>query len=170
MTGWDKRSAKDLAIELENEGFEDSHRRPKGNHKPSAEDLSTVVADVRPEVGVDPRFYFESEGERGKSDNHRQRALCSQVKRALDQTLADFGDPRLSNVMIDSVEPGKRSSNLTVKVSVMSDLQENDPAEILAALNGARGYLRSEVAAAITRKRTPNLSFKFSDPSDNEAM
>jgi ribosome-binding factor A len=82
--------------------------------------------------------------------------LCRQVQRRLDLALAELDDPLLQGLWIQSVvqEPGGRA--LLVEV-VVPDLAA--VASTLARLEAARGHLRSEVAAAIHRKRTPHLQF-----------
>jgi ribosome-binding factor A len=89
-------------------------------------------------------------------DNPRARMLCRQVQRRLDLALAELDDPLLQGLWIQSVvqEPGGRA--LLVEV-VVPDLSLVAPT--LARLEAARGHLRSEVAAAIHRKRTPHLQF-----------
>jgi len=89
-------------------------------------------------------------------DNPRSRQLCRQVQRRLDLALAELDDPLLQGLWIESVvqEPGGRALLVAVVVP--------NPAAVvitLARLDAAKGHLRCEVAAAINRKRTPNLQF-----------
>lgn len=82
--------------------------------------------------------------------------LCRQVQRRLDLALAELDDPLLQGLWIQSVvqEPGGRALLVEVVVPDVSMV-----APTLARLEAARGHLRSEVAAAIHRKRTPHLQF-----------
>jgi ribosome-binding factor A len=90
------------------------------------------------------------------SNDTKALQLCRQVQRRLDLALAELDDPVLQGLWVQSVvqEPGGRA--LLVEV-VVPDLAAVVPT--LARLDAARGHLRSEVAAAINRKRTPHLQF-----------
>jgi ribosome-binding factor A len=91
-----------------------------------------------------------------RSNDTKALQLCRQVQRRLDLALAELDDPVLQGLWVQSVvqEPGGRA--LLVEV-VVPDLAAVAPT--LARLDAARGHLRSEVAAAINRKRTPHLQF-----------
>ncbi|MCX4247827.1 ribosome-binding factor A [Paraliomyxa miuraensis] len=121
------------------------HRRGRpSEHAPS---LSSVFFSAAP--------HGRSRGPRG-SANNKSRQLCRQVQRRLDLALCELDDPLLQGLWVQSVEqePGGRALVVEVVTS--------DPAAVaptLARLDAARGWLRSEVAAAIHRKRTPYLQF-----------
>jgi ribosome-binding factor A len=67
----------------------------------------------------------------------------------------------LQQVWIVSVDPSAESARLMVTVSVSAAV---DPAEALQRLEGARGRLRAIVAAAICRKKVPDLAFRLAGP------
>jgi ribosome-binding factor A len=60
--------------------------------------------------------------------------------------------------MVRSVVPGPDSSRLLVTL-VFQGSETVDRADILAALQDARARLRAEIATAIHRRKTPELSF-----------
>ena len=91
------------------------------------------------------------------SDQRKIRQLCRQVQQQLELALGgDFDDPALTLLWVVDVQPEPGGAALLVTV-VAPDDAELEP--IRASLDAARGRLRSEVAAAITRKRTPHLRF-----------
>jgi ribosome-binding factor A len=87
--------------------------------------------------------------------------LCGQAARTFNLFLSGCGDGVLQSLIVDSVDPGPDPSWLLVTV-IVADLEAAvNAAEILEHLDRARGLLRSELAAAIRRKRTPNLMFRL---------
>jgi ribosome-binding factor A len=129
-------------------------------HKPSRKRLRTHCAEVHPDDGSDPRVFFRKDGSLGKTD-HKARQLCQQVLEVLDALLAgQTGDDVLLDLAVVAVEPAPDSTRLLVTVTPrLSDLP-TDPLKILASLDRASGWLRSEVASSITRKRAPLLTYR----------
>jgi ribosome-binding factor A len=82
--------------------------------------------------------------------------LARQVQRALTFALAETGDERLLTAYVEDVQPAPDASHMLVRVR-----GEGDPAELMQALIDQTGRLRSEVAAAITRRKAPELSFQI---------
>ncbi len=105
-------------------------------------------------------LYFQAPSSRTRGTRHsndnKARQLCRQVQRRLDLALAELEDPILQGLWVQSVEQAPGGRALLVAV-VVPDLEAVAPT--LARLEAARGHLRSEVAAAIHRKRTPHLQF-----------
>ncbi len=92
---------------------------------------------------------------------HKERQLCVQVAEAVRLALAGCDDERLDGVMVEGVEPAPNASRLCVVVSA----ERGASAEVVVnALQGARGYLRRQVASSIHRKRTPQLCFRVAPP------
>ncbi|MFM8288144.1 MAG: ribosome-binding factor A [Planctomycetaceae bacterium] len=108
--------------------------------------------------GVDPRQYFRPERKASKYDR-KTRQLCQQVQRTLDQIFGgELRDDLLDSLRVVAVSSTASSSLL---VTLCADLppERFDPNQIEARLAEVAGWLRSEVARAITRKRTPLLVF-----------
>lgn len=83
--------------------------------------------------------------------------MCRQVQRRLDVALGgELDDPILQGLWVNAVVPEPGGTALLVEV-VAPDPARID--EVFAHLSAARGWLRSEVAAALQRKRTPYLHF-----------
>jgi len=95
--------------------------------------------------------------------DHKTLRLCRQVLEALQIGLAgECGDEVLQQVFIASVDPAADPSKLEVAVQLPPDL---NPADALARLEKAKGLLRTLVAAAISRKKVPDLIFRVLGPS-----
>ena len=112
-----------------------------------------LCADPAPDDGIDPRFL--PKGAEGRVTNRKALQLCKQVERALSVALE--GDV-LRDLTVQSVLPAPDSSRLLVTFSHQGP-DSSVSADVLAALDEARPRLRGAVAAAIHRKKTPELAF-----------
>ena len=128
---------------------------PRGSRRPSGR---------RARPHSDP---FLSSGSRAV---HKASQLCRQAMQALALALADSSDDLLRELTVISVDPAPDASRLLVTVTPAASSAGVSPGEILARLNTASGWLRREVASAITRKRAPELMFTLSlAPGGREA-
>lgn len=109
----------------------------------------------RPHSGtVDPLF-----APAGQARNLRKALqLCGQVRDALNRALPDCADPLLQVLYVDDVAPAPDAAHVLV---VLGGGESRHYLETLAALNGVRPRLRAAIAAEITRKRAPDISFKL---------
>ncbi len=125
--------------------------------------LVSLCDEVRPEDGIDPRRYFGSRsGSKNDSPDRKALQLCKQAAIAIDLALRGMDDhPLLGDLAVQRVDPGKDRSHLQVVVGVPPGTTAWQADAILAALNRQRGRLRAEVAATISRKRVPELSFRL---------
>ncbi|MEZ4294934.1 MAG: ribosome-binding factor A [Polyangiaceae bacterium] len=87
----------------------------------------------------------------------KERQLCRQVQEAVSEALAAIEDDVLLDVWVAAVEPAPDAGRLAVIVHVPEGVS---PPEVLSRLEKKTGYLRSEVASAITRKKVPTLTFR----------
>lgn len=105
-------------------------------------------------------IYFGRGIERGHSptaarsdDDRRARQLCRQVREQLELALGELEDPVLDGVyVLDVTSVG----NGVLRVEIGLD-SERPIEAVRERLSAVRGRLRSETAAAISRKRTPML-------------
>jgi ribosome-binding factor A len=104
-----------------------------------------------------------SQGGRGGS-NRKALQLCSQVADTLNYVFSgECDDELLRNLHVVNVVPAPNGSQLLVTVAPVVPLgKEYDAGEVNQRLAAAAGRLRSEVASAITRKKTPRLLFVVS--------
>ena len=89
--------------------------------------------------------------------DHKVMQLCREVERTLASVLAgDLGDGSLGGLVVVSVEPAPDGSRLLVTLVAPRD---GDAEVVLARLRGLVGWLRSEIAQVVQRKRVPELAF-----------
>ncbi|HEY8746729.1 MAG TPA: hypothetical protein VIM11_02065 [Tepidisphaeraceae bacterium] len=96
----------------------------------------------------------------GLDSKHQRKdqQLCRQAQRALMYAIpGDLGDSLLQELTVESVLPAPNASRLLVRLT--SPRGPGDAPEILERLSRVEKYLRAQVAAAITRKRAPELTF-----------
>lgn len=114
-------------------------------------------------AAVDASLYFgdcDGDGE-GRRADRKERQLCRQVQEAIGEALSTLEDGVLSGVWICGVEPAPDASRLAVLVRVSDDTA---PERVKERLGRVSGYLRTEVAQAISRKRVPTLVFEVLPP------
>ena len=109
--------------------------------------------------GSDPRL---DRRDGGAVPNRKALQLCAQAARALASAFAECGDDVLRDLIIESVVPAPNTSRLLVAVAT-SAVKASLVAE---HLERAHGKLRTEVAAAINRRRAPDLMFRVVDLSE----
>jgi ribosome-binding factor A len=127
--------------------------------QPSPRDLAALCAEVQADDGVDPKLFFRQRARETKSDRKTMQ-LCRQIGETLSQVLAECGDEALRDLQVMSVVPAPDASQLLVLVTpaVAGGMTETS---VMGRLLEAAGRLRTEVAAAITRRRAPKLVFQF---------
>jgi len=109
--------------------------------------------------GIDARDLFRNRSR--KKSHHKAHQLCRQVMETINYILAgDLGDARLHQIMVDSVTPAPDASRLLVSVRVMALKPDGDLNDVQAALQGASGLIRCEVASVVQRKKAPELVFQ----------
>jgi ribosome-binding factor A len=126
-------------------------------HPPSRERLQALCADPGPDDGTDPREVLRQSAR--KKGGRKTQQLCAQVAEALNYAFAGVcKDDVLRELGVVAVQPAPDESRLLVTVGPTLP-GPCDPAHILTHLQQALGKLRSEVAAAIHRKKVPELAF-----------
>jgi ribosome-binding factor A len=126
--------------------------------RPRRKVLRSLCAEVHPDDGVDPREQSKSSGR--KKAPRKGQQLCKQVAETLDGVLAGEGDAVLRSLRVVAVAPAPDLARLLVTVASALPGDAIDPAAVLDHLERASGHLRSEVAAAITRRKAPSLAFR----------
>jgi len=115
--------------------------------------------ELGPDDGLDPRDFFQSGRKHGKT-LHRTEQLFRQVAETLDLVLSgESHDELLQSLRVVSVAPAPDASRLLVAVHSDLPAAEFDRVAIELRLAQQVGRLRCAVAAAITRRKTPLLSF-----------
>ena len=122
--------------------------------------MAPLCGELHPDDGLDPTEFFRP---RRKLDSSRRktRQLCHQVAETLSLVLSGEFDDELRELRIVSVTPAPDASQLLVLVAPAVAGNNLNPDAVLAKLGLASARLRSEAAAAITRRRAPKLLFQF---------
>lgn len=126
-------------------------------------DIRQVCGQIGPEDGVDPRDLARRYQAR-KPAGRKTSQLCHQVAVTLDELLAEQSDDLLRDLTVVDVEPAPDESRLLVTVAPGPVARPADPVTVIEHLGLAAGRLRTELAAAITRRRTPSLEFRYALP------
>lgn len=129
-------------------------------------ELARLCGELGPDDGRDPRLERRA-GSRKKS-LHKVRQLCAEARRTIEVALAGSADETLRALVVRSVEPAPDASHLLVVVSLDADAASAENAAS-ASLRKASGRLREELAAAIVRRRAPELTFRFLPPGGGVA-
>lgn len=122
-------------------------------------------AQIHPDDCIDPRDFFRTKTRR--RDDRKDRQLCKQVYRTLCTLLAGgFADPVIQDLMVESVEPAPDASRLLVTVRPTTLADRVAPATVHQHLCRVATVLRIEVAAAICRRKAPELIYRVAGPEE----
>lgn len=125
----------------------DSRRRPEAR---------PLCADAHPDDGPSTRRRKESRDD--SSDDRKTMQLCAQVRRALHGVIPLPGSSFFEGLVVEAVEADPDVTRLRVVVSVPPACAHPIPA-LKQRLTDMVGFIRSEVASQINRKRIPLLTF-----------
>jgi len=118
-------------------------------------ELLSSCAEIGPEDGGDPRDFFKKRAE--KVPNRKALQLCGQIARTLSLVLMECGDDLLRELVVETVQPAPTSARLLVTLSRPESVDDSAAHQ---CVERASGLLRREVAAAIHRRKTPELIFR----------
>jgi ribosome-binding factor A len=125
--------------------------------KPSRKDVLSSAADVRPGDGLDPRFDRRGGRPGGK---RKTLQLCREAERTLSAVLGgECDDDLLRELVVVSVVPAPNAGRLLVTVARPGSVAV-PVEEVLRRLLGVSGRLRGELAAAVSRRKAPELAFR----------
>jgi len=95
----------------------------------------------------------------------RARRVADRIAEEIaDILLKEVEDKRLNQVSVMGVRVDRELAFATIYIS--SYLAETEDSEILRALEGARGFLRSQLAARIPLRSFPQLRFRLDTASE----
>lgn len=90
--------------------------------------------------------------------------LCEQVRHALEYALSgEANDDLLRMLYVAKVEPAPDADRLMVTVVPLTKDERPDPIAVMTRLHAHAGRLRSSVATAISRRKVPDLMYKYSE-------
>jgi ribosome-binding factor A len=108
---------------------------------------------------ADPSVFF-GEDVRARKVDRKAMQLCKQVERAMAATLATVsGCDCLLGASVAGVEPAPDASRMRAIVVLAPEHGPEDAAEARTVLGRWAPEFRAEVAAAIHRKRVPEIVF-----------
>ncbi len=141
----------------------EQHNRPL-KRKVDIKQLSQLVANVRAEDGVDPRDEARQRSRRGDDlplgqahGTHRQEQFLSQIQTAIDSALQTAATPILNSLAVQDV--ARYGGSVLVVLGPLTPETTVHIQDAAAAVEHASSMFTHEVAAAITRKDVPHLSF-----------
>jgi len=146
------------------------------HHLPLKEQVRSLCAELGEDDGQNPHPRARRRARRGSTRKagpqvrpleRKASQLCRQVAVTLDEVLAECGDAVLQGLHVANVVPFPDASRLLVSVMPV-DGQPGPafaPVAVLEHLERASGHLRSEIAAAVTRKRAPSLLYRLAEPA-----
>jgi ribosome-binding factor A len=95
----------------------------------------------------------------------RMRRVDEAVREVLSDAIAkDLQDPRVGFVTVTSVKTSPDLRHARVYVSVLGDEQVRS--QTLEGLRSAHGFLQGRVAAELSLKHTPTLTFEYDESID----
>ncbi len=130
--------------------------------KRDAEKLRAFCADVFEDDGVNPSEDKRIDARQNNKCDRKLDQLCRQVEQNLQLVFPGANVP--GDARIAGVEPAPNAGRMRVTVSVCVGC---DLAQVSDALDRCKGYLRTEVAQAISRRRAPELVFTVVTDSPN---
>ena len=105
--------------------------------------------------------YLEHAGSRSKARDRKTGQLCAEVQRTLAFLLdCEGGDEILQGFAVEAVVPNPNAASLLVVLRPRDRGRPVELAHVLRRLGEVKGYWRSQIAGAIHRKKTPELSFQ----------
>ena len=122
-----------------------------------ADELAHLAGDIGPEDGGDPKADHAKPWNAPKQASRKSQQLCQQVRDALHSAFATCGDPAVQAATVVAVQPAPHSGRLRGLVGVPPDFDHDTVGE---GVERAAGFLRSEVASAISRRHAPELVFE----------
>lgn len=117
--------------------------------------------------GVDPRLAARrSSDSRHRDQNRKSQQLCQQVWHVLDALLTgEARDADLQGLSVVSVVPAPHVGRMLVTVQSWAEDALSRWSEIDEKLRRATPWLRSELAASVSRRRIPELVFQLAGPA-----
>lgn len=118
--------------------------------------MASSASHLGPGDGLDPR-YDRPDVPRPQG-TRKALQLCREAERTLAAVLAgECDDDLLRELTVLSVVPAPSAGRLLVTVAAPDHVPLE---EVLDRLGGVMGQLRSELAAAVRRRRAPELAFQ----------
>lgn len=127
--------------------------------RPRTGDLAELTDELTPDDGQDPKQFFDRRrwSEQPRTPGRKARQLCEQVKVSLHGILAVCADDVVRDLQVLSVLPAPHAGRLQIAVAVPSTADAIDRRAAEVRLQVVAGWIRSEVASAVHRRKVPEL-------------
>lgn len=126
--------------------------------RPSRKILESLCGQPGPEDGLDPREFFKPAKSRRNSRKDWQ--ICRQVSETLNYVLSgECRDEVLQRLSVCDVKPQPDATRLLVTVCPVIRGDDVDPLLVMEHLQRSVGWMRSELARSISRRKVPDLTF-----------
>lgn len=103
-------------------------------------------------------------GSRTGRPDRKTLQLCEQVRQTLEYVLTgELDDDHLRMLYVASVEPAPDADRLLVTVVPLTKATSPDPIQITSRLHAHAPTLRAAVAASISRRKVPDLLYRFAE-------
>lgn len=129
------------------------HQSPKNRHDPN------LSSSLQPDDGLDPR-YDAKEASSGPRIDRKGAQLCAQVRRTLEFVVPEVLASTSWGVLVLDVQPSPNTSHLLVLLQSTVPLSDEDRLALEQEVARYSGPIRTAVAQAINRRKTPSLTFR----------
>jgi ribosome-binding factor A len=93
-----------------------------------------------------------------RSPKHRVERLAALIREGIADTLStQIKDPRIGFVTVTGVTVSADATHATVRISVLGTEEQKDSS--MAALENARGFMRTRLARSLDLRTAPELHF-----------
>lgn len=118
-----------------------------------------LTDELTSDDGQDPKQFFDRRtwNEQARKAGRKALQLCEQVKTSLHGILAACADDVVRDLLVLAVEPAPHTGRLRIAVAVAPTADAVSRDEALSRLYAVGGWVRSEVASAIHRRKAPEL-------------
>jgi ribosome-binding factor A len=130
------------------------------HRKNSAKHNSELSRSLLPGDGVDPRYDVRETGFSSGKVDRKAAQLCSQIRRALEFIIPEALQESDWDAMVLDVQPAPNTGHLLVLLQAVEKLDEVSGQQLEAAIFQKSGLIRTAVAGAIQRRKTPTLTFR----------
>jgi len=128
------------------------------SRKRKEQNLRALCARLHPDDGVDPREEKRRGAKYERKPDRKLWQLCKQVTHTLQLAFGALPEAdALVGVSVRDVRPAPNAGRLCAVIVVPDPTRRK---EVAAIVQQHSGRLRSEVAEAIARRRTPELTFE----------
>lgn len=132
-----------------------------------SKEAASLCAEISYEDGIDPRYLHRGSSRNKTSAKNLQ--LSKEAERIISLVFAgEVHNPLLQDLVVLSVQPEGKGQQLRVSIGHYNNAIISDSEQVIAALKGIQGLLRSALAQSIHRKHVPLLHFQYLGIMDKE--